>query len=176
MPKKVGIESILHEKRLFKPTKDFVKNAHIKSIKQYEKLYNESIKNPSRFWSKIAKELFWFKRWKKVHYWNPKTLKCRWFEGAKTNISYNCLDRHLTTWRKNKAALIWQDEQESNVETYTYEELHREVCRFANVLKKLNLKKGDRVCMYLPMIPALRVSYHSYRLIYPELVQRKTQK
>ena len=158
MPKKEGIESIMHEKRLFNPSKDFVKNAYIKSLKQYKKLYNESIKNPSKFWSRIAKELFWFKQWKRVYYWNPKTLKCKWFEGAKTNISYNCLDRHLTTWRKNKAALIWQGEQENDIRTYTYEELHREVCRFANVLKKHGLRKGDRVCMYLPMIPELAIA------------------
>jgi len=158
MKKKEQIESIMHEKRLFKPSKNFVKKAHIKSFKQYEKLYKESIKNPSKFWGKIAKELFWFKSWKKVYYWNPKTLKCRWFEGAKTNVSYNCLDRHLKTWRKNKAALIWQGESENNVKTYTYEELHREVCRFANVLKKHGLKKGDRICMYLPMIPELAIA------------------
>jgi len=158
MPKKEGIESIMHEKRLFNPSKDFVKNAYIKSLKQYKKLYNESIKNPSKFWSRIAKELFWFKQWKRVYYWNPKTIKCKWFEGAKTNVSYNCLDRHLTTWRKNKAALIWQGEQENDIRTYTYEELHREVCRFANVLKKHGLRKGDRVCMYLPMIPELAIA------------------
>jgi len=158
MTEKEQIESIMHERRLFKPSKDFIKKAHIKNFKQYEKLYQESIKNPSKFWSKIAKELFWFKHWKKVYYWNPTTLKCKWFEGAKTNISYNCLDRHLTTWRKNKAALIWQGEPENDVKTYTYEELHREVCRFANVLKKLGLKKGDRICMYMPMIPELAIA------------------
>ncbi len=158
MEEKGEIESIMHEKRAFKPSKDFVKKAHIKSFRQYEKLYRESIKNPSKFWPKIAKELFWFKKWKKVYSWNPKTLKCRWFEGAKTNVSYNCLDRHLATWRKNKAALIWQGEPENDVKTYTYEELHREVCRFANVLKKNGLKKGDRACIYLPMIPELAIS------------------
>ena len=158
MEKKPEIESIMHEKRKFKPSEEFRKSAYIKSLRQYKKLYNESIKNPSKFWSKIAKELFWFKKWKRVHYWNPKTLKCKWFEGAKTNVSYNCLDRHLATWRKNKAALIWQGETEEDVKTYTYEELHREVCRFSNVLKKQGLKRGDRVCIYLPMIPELVIS------------------
>ena len=158
MEKKPEIESIMHEKRKFKPSEEFRKSAYIKSLRQYKKLYNESIKNPSKFWSKIAKELFWFKKWKRVHYWNPKTLKCKWFEGAKTNVSYNCLDRHLATWRKNKAALIWQGETEEDVKTYTYEELHREVCRFSNVLKKQGLKRGDRVCIYLPMIPELAIS------------------
>ena len=158
MEKKPEIESIMHEKRKFKPSEEFRKSAYIKSLRQYKKLYNESIKNPSKFWSKIAKELFWFRKWKKVYSWNPKTLKCKWFEGAETNVSYNCLDRHLATWRKNKAALIWQGETEEDVKTYTYEELHREVCRFSNVLKKQGLKRGDRVCIYLPMIPELAIS------------------
>jgi len=158
MEKKPEIESIMHEKRKFKPSEEFRKSAYIKSLRQYKKLYNESIKNPSKFWSKIAKELFWFRKWKKVYSWNPKTLKCKWFEGAETNVSYNCLDRHLATWRKNKAALIWQGETEEDVKTYTYEELHREVCRFSNVLKKQGLKRGDRVCIYLPMIPELVIS------------------
>src|SRR3989338_4067682 len=158
MEKKPEIESIMHEKRKFKPSEEFRKSAYTKSLRQYKKLYNESIKNPSKFWSKIAKELFWFRKWKKVYSWNPKTLKCKWFEGAKTKVSYNCLDRHLATWRKNKAALIWQGETEEDVKTYTYEELHREVCRFSNVLKKQGLKRGDRVCIYLPMIPQLVIS------------------
>ncbi|MCK4521721.1 MAG: acetate--CoA ligase [Nanoarchaeota archaeon] len=151
------IESIMHELRKFKPGKEFRKKAHIKNFKQYQKLYNESIKNPEKFWAEIAREIDFFKKWKRVYCWDPKTLKCKWFDGAKLNVSYNCLDRHLKT-RKNKLALIWQGEQEEDVKTYTYEELYKEVCRFANVLKKLGLKKGDRICMYLPMIPELAIA------------------
>jgi len=141
----------------FPPPKEFSQTAHIKSLKEYEKLYKESIKNPEKFWGKIANELDWFKKWKKVFRYTKKPF-CEWFIGGKINVSYNCLDRHLTTPRKNKAAIIWQGEQENDSITYTYEQLHREVCKFANVLKKHNIKKGDRVCFYMPMIPQLAIA------------------
>lgn len=149
------IESVLKEKRIFKPNQQFSKQAHIKSFAQYKRLYNESVKHPERFWAKIAEELVWFKKWSKVLEWNPPFAK--WFVGGKINISYNCLDRHLITSRKNKAAIIWEGEPGDH-RVLTYQDLHREVCKFANVLKKLGLQKGDRVAVYMPMIPELPIA------------------
>ena len=148
------IESILKEKRVFKPRAEFAKKAHIKSFKEYEKIYKESVKNPQKFWAGQAKSLLhWFKPWNKVLQWNPPFSK--WFIGGKINISYNCIDRHLSTWRKNKAAIIWECEP-GDSRTLTYDQLHREVCKFANALKSLGIKKGDRACIYMPMIPELQ--------------------
>jgi acetyl-CoA synthetase len=150
-----NIESILKENRVFKPSAEFSSLAHIKSFVQYKKLHTASMKNPEKFWAKIASELHWFKKWNRVLEW--KLPFSKWFVGGKINVSYNCLDRHLTTWRKNKAALIWEGEP-GDSRTLTYQELHREVCKFANVLKKLGIEKGDRVGIYMPLIPELAVS------------------
>tara|TARA_Y100000310_G_scaffold339022_1_gene430403 strand:- start:29813 stop:31777 length:1965 start_codon:yes stop_codon:yes gene_type:complete len=158
--KVLGKETILSmssEKRRFKPSKEFVKDAHVKSFNQYKRIYNQSVKNPKKFWGKIAGELHWFKKWKSVFKCTKKPF-VKWFEGGKLNVSYNCLDRHVSSWRRNKAALIWQGEPEEDSITYTYAELQREVCRFANVLKRKGVKKGDRVCIYLPMVPALPIA------------------
>ena len=152
------ISSMMDEQRRFPPPKEFQERAHIKSMEEYEKLYNESITDPDGFWAKRAEELDWFRKWDKVSHWDPDNVVCRWFEGGKLNVSYNCLDRHLKTWRKNKAAIIWEGEPPGESRTYTYQQLHREVCRFANVLKKKGVKKGDRVCTYLPMIPELPIA------------------
>jgi acetyl-CoA synthetase len=150
-----NIESILRENRVFKPSAEFSSTAHIKSFAQYKKLYATSMKDPEKFWAKVASELHWFKKWNRVLEW--KLPFSKWFVGGKINVSFNCLDRHLTTWRKNKAALIWEGEP-GDSRTLTYQELHREVCRFANVLKKLGVQKGDRVGIYMPLIPELAVS------------------
>ncbi|HLC25933.1 MAG TPA: acetate--CoA ligase [bacterium] len=150
-----SIESVLREKRKFSPLKEFQKQAHIKSLQQYRKLYKESVTQPERFWKRMAAELDWFKPFKKVLVWKPPFAQ--WFVGGKINIAHNCLDRHLKTWRKNKAALIWEGEP-GDSRTYTYQSLHREVCKFANVLKSAGVKKGDRVAIYLPMIPELPVA------------------
>lgn len=140
----------LIEKRQFKPTKAFSDQAHIKSMNQYKKLYSQSIKKSDLFWAQVASELSWFKKWKKVCVW--KNPNAEWFQGGKINASSNCLDQHLTTHRRNKAAMIWEGEPGDSV-TYTYQQLHREVCRFSNVLKSEGVKKGDRVIIYMPMIP-----------------------
>ena len=155
MAKTPEIESVLRERRLFKPPKAFSNRAHITSMAQYKKLARAAEKNPERFWASIAKELHWDRPWKKVLAWKPPFAK--WFVGGKLNASYNCLDRHLTTWRKNKAAIIWEGEP-GDERTLTYAQLHREVCRFANVLKGLGVRKGDRVTLYLPMIPELAIA------------------
>lgn len=149
------IESVLVEKRLFRPAPAFSKQAHVRSLAQYRSIFNQSVKYPEKFWAKIASELHWFRKWKKVLQWNPPFAK--WFVGGTLNISYNCLDRHLTGWRKNKAAIIWEGEP-GDRRTLTYQQLHREVCRFANVLKSLGVEKGDRVAIYMPMIPELAIS------------------
>jgi len=149
------IMSILKETRVFNPPKQFSERAHIRSKEEYEKIYREAETDPEGFWGRIAGELHWFKKWDKVLEWNLPFAK--WFVGGEINISYNCLDRHLTTWRKNKAAIIWEGEP-GDSRTLTYQDLHREVSKFANVLKSLQINKGDRIAIYMPMIPELPIA------------------
>ena len=151
-----NIESILQEKRLFFPSSEFSQNAHIKSLEDYQQLYQKAKSDPQAFWAELAEqELHWFQKWDTVLDWQAPFAK--WFVNGKMNISYNCLDRHLTTWRKNKAALIWEGEP-GDSRTLTYAQLHREVCKFANVLKQLGVKKGDTVGIYMPMIPEAAIA------------------
>jgi len=153
------IESVMEEVRRFPPSKEFSEQAHIKSLEQYQKMYKESVADPEGFWAKMAsEELHWFAKWNKVHSWDKENAIIKWFEGGKLNVSYNCLDRHIENGRKNKAAIIWQGENEEEVRTLTYQQLYTEVCRFANVLKSNGVKKGDRVSMYMPMIPELAIA------------------
>jgi acetyl-CoA synthetase len=150
------ITSILKERRLFKPRPEFSKQAHIKSFSAYEKIYRESVKNPEKFWADQARALLsWDKPWSKVLDWNPPFA--RWFIGGKLNASVNCLDRHVATWRRNKAAIIWEGEP-GETRTITYAQLHGEVCRLANALKSRGAKKGDRICIYMPLVPELAVA------------------
>ncbi len=150
------IESILQEKRSFSPAKEFAQNAHIKSLADYQQLYAQAQGDPQEFWGELAAtQLHWFQGWDRVLDWQPPFAQ--WFVGGKINISYNCLDRHLSTWRKNKAALIWEGEP-GDSRTLTYAQLHREVCQFANVLKQLGAKKGDRIGIYMPMIPEAAIA------------------
>ncbi|MCA6572612.1 MAG: acetate--CoA ligase [Pseudanabaena sp. M57BS1SP1A06MG] len=150
------IESVLQEKRLFEPSAEFSQAAHIKSLEEYKQIYDRAAADPAAFWADLAdKELHWFEKWNTVLDWQPPSVK--WFDGGKINISYNCLDRHLTTWRKNKAALIWEGEN-GDSRTLTYAQLHREVCQFANALKQLGIQKGDRVGIYMPMIPEAAIA------------------
>ncbi|HDK41109.1 MAG TPA: acetate--CoA ligase, partial [Nitrospirae bacterium] len=145
------------KQKTFAPSKEFSKRAHVKNLTEYEKLYKKSLDDPNGFWADMAeKNLSWFKKWNKVMESDFSKPEIKWFKGGKLNVSYNCLDRHLKTHRKNKAALIWESENGEN-KIYTYQELHRLVCRFANLLKKLGVKKGDRVVFYLPMIPELAI-------------------
>jgi acetyl-CoA synthetase len=150
-----NIESHLIEKRVFKPAKDFAKKARIKSLAQYRKMYRESIQRPDTFWAREARELVWRKPWKKVLDWKAPFAK--WFVGGQLNLSENCLDRHLEGPRRNKAAIVWEGEP-GEKRTLTYQQLHREVCRFANVLKRNKIRKGDRVIIYLPTIPEAAIS------------------
>lgn len=155
MSEPVSIESILKEHRLFPPPVAFSANAHIKSFDECERLYADAAKEPEGFWEKQADNLHWFKKWDTVLEWDLPHAK--WFVGGKTNISYNCLDRHLATWRKNKAAFIWEGEP-GEQRTLTYLQLHREVCRFTNVLKKIGVETGDRVALYMPLVPELAIA------------------
>ncbi len=153
-----GMLSMMDEKRVFPPPKEFSEKAHIKSWDEYKEVYDRSIADPEGFWAERAEQLDWFKKWDKVLVNDFANAKHEWFVGGKLNVTYNCLDRHLKTWRKNKAAIIWEGEPVGESKTYTYQELYHEVARFANVLKKLGVKKGDRVSIYLPMIPELAIS------------------
>ena len=155
MSESIAIESISHESRVFEPPPEFSANAHIKSFDEYERLYAEAAADPEAFWARQAEDLHWFRKWDTVLTWNPPHAK--WFVGGKINVSYNCLDRHLTTWRKNKAAFIWEGEP-GEQRTLTYLQLHREVCRVANVLKKLGVVSGDRVALYMPLVPELAIA------------------
>ena len=152
------IDVLMEEKRKFPPPKAFSKMAHIKSLKQYKEIYKKSIKNPDTFWAKMAKEfLHWNKKWTKVSEWDFTKPSVKWFINGKLNVSYNCIDRHLNSYKRNKAAIIWEGD-DGSYKTYTYQQLYYEVNRFANVLKKHGVKKGDRVTIYLPMIPELPIS------------------
>jgi acetyl-CoA synthetase len=150
------IESLLEEKRIFNPPKEFSEEAYIKSLAEYWRIYNSSIKDPVSFWAEKAEQLTWFKRWNKIYSWDPQNVVCKWFEGGKLNASYNCLDRHLQE-RGDRIAIMWEGEP-GDTASYTYRQLYGEVCKFANVLKKRGIKKGDRVAIYMPMIPQLMIS------------------
>jgi acetyl-CoA synthetase len=149
------ISTVMKEDRLFPPPADFAAKARIGSMEQYEQLWKEAEKDLEGFWGKMAGELHWFAPYKKVLEWNEPFAK--WFVGGQTNVSYNCLDVHLGTPRQNKAALVWEGEP-GEVRVLTYQMLHREVCKFANVLKKLGIGKGDVVAVYMPMVPELAIA------------------
>ncbi|RJQ49991.1 MAG: acetate--CoA ligase [Nitrospiraceae bacterium] len=152
------IDVLMTEERTFPPSKEFSGRAHIKSIKEYEALYRRSVEDMEGFWAEMADEnLTWYKKWDKVLEYNFDKPEIKWFQGGKLNVSYNCLDRHITTVTRNKAAIIWEAD-DGNYKTYTYQQLYYEVNRFANVLKKNGVRKGDRVTIYLPMIPELAIS------------------
>ncbi len=157
-----NITSVSQETRVFPPSKEFSAQARVRSLAEYRKLYKQSIDEPEKFWDGMAKkELTWFSPWKQVLQW--KAPDAKWFVGGKLNVSHNCLDRHLHTATANQAALIWEGEPASpgkpgEERTLTYRQLHREVCLFANVLKRHGIKKGDRVIIYLPMVPEAAIA------------------
>ncbi len=150
-----NIHSVLQETRSFPPPADFTRQANINSEAQYQQMWNQAKDDPAAFWGELAGNLHWFKKWD--HVLQGEMPETKWFVGGKINASYNCLDRHLTTWRKNKAAIIWEGEP-GDSRVLTYQDLHREVCKFANVLKKLGVTTGDRVTLYMPMIPELAIA------------------
>jgi len=150
-----NIESHQIETRVFKPSKDFSKTSLIGSFAEYKKLHAASIKNPAKFWAGQAADLFWRKKWKTVLDWKPPFAK--WFVGGQLNVSENCLDRNLSGPRRNKAAIIWEGEP-GEKRVLTYQQLHREVSIFANILKRNGAKKGDRIIIYLPHIPEAAIA------------------
>ena len=155
---KESIEVLSTEKRTFPPSKEFSQRAHVKSMKEYEQLYKRSVDSPDKFWAEMAeKNLTWFKKWDKVLEYDFQKPFIKWFSGGKLNASVNCLDRFINTPTRIKAALIWEADS-GMYKTYTYQQLYTEVNRFANVLKRKGIKKGDRVTIYLPMIPELPIS------------------
>jgi len=145
------IEALLKEKRKFAPPKDFAKRANINRAS----IYKEAAKSPTKFWERFARELDWFKPWKKTLEW--KVPYAKWFVGGKINVSYNCLDRHINTARRTKAALIWEGEP-GDTRTLTYWDLYREVNRFAAALKRRGVTRGDRVTIYMPMVPETAIA------------------
>ncbi len=150
------IENVLHETRKFPPPSEFSAQAHISSEEQYQEMWEEAKNHPSKFWGGLAEEnLSWFKKFDTVM--DGQMPDTKWFLGGKINASYQCLDRHLTSARKNKAAIIWEGEP-GDTRVLRYQDLHREVCKFANVLKQLGIETGDRVTLYMPMIPELAIA------------------
>jgi acetyl-CoA synthetase len=150
-----SIESRLQEDRVFPPPAEFSARAHIKGMAEYERLYRRSVDDPEGFWAEIAGDVAWRQRWTRVLEWTPPFAK--WFVGGTLNVSENCLDRHLKGPRRTKPAIIWEGEP-GDTRVLTFEELHREVCRFANALRALGVKAGDRVGIYMPMIPEAAVA------------------
>src|SRR2546427_6925093 len=146
-----SIDVLLHEERVFRPDAAFRRQANVKD----ESLYVKAARDPKAFWASCARDLVWLRPWKKVLMWNPP--RARWFVGGKLNASVNCLDRHLTTPVRNKAAILWEGEP-GEERTLTYAQLFRETCRFANVLKDLGGRKGDRVTLYMPLVPELAIA------------------
>lgn len=151
-----NIESSLQEDRVFPPAAEFAAAAHISSDEQYQEMWNRAKDDPEGFWGDLAREnLTWIKEFDTVL--EGKMPETKWFTGGEINASVQCLDRHLDTWRKNKAAIVWEGEP-GDTRVLTYLDLHREVCKFANVLKQFGVEKGDRVTLYMPMIPELAIA------------------
>ena len=144
--------------KIFLPFAKWTKESHINSLDQYKKIYKESISNPDKFWASIAERVHWYKKWEKVSDVDYKKAKINWFINGKLNVSYNCLDRHVNDGNGDKTAIIWEGNNPSEDKKYTYSELLIEVKKFANVLKSLGVKKGDRVCLYMQMVPELSIA------------------
>jgi acetyl-CoA synthetase len=157
-----AISSLMTETRTFPPPERIQKEAYVSSMAQYKQMWDESIKNPDKFWLEQAQSLTWFRKPTETlrYTWDVANRKVEhtWFADGRLNVSVNCLDRHLNTPTARKVALIWQGENDAAVRKYTYEQLHQEVCKFANVLKARGIRKGDRVAIYMPMIPELPIA------------------
>lgn len=155
---KQNIANLMTEQRKFPVPDSFRAKAHISSMEQYETMYRRSLDDPEGFWGEYAETLSWFKKWDKVYSFEPKKVIIKWFEGGKLNVSYNCLDRHVLAGRGDKTAILWVGDDPSEERHISYKEMYTEVCKFANVLKNLGVKRGDRVCIYMPMIPELAIA------------------
>src|SRR4051812_45414362 len=156
-----AIESTMQEHRLFPPPAEFIANAHIKTRAEYDRMYRESIDQPESFWGKQAEGLSWFKKWDKVLDWQVPNAK--WFVGGKLNVSYNCLDAQIEKGKGDKVAILFEGEplagdKPAEVRRITDKQLKDDVCRFANGLEKIGVKRGDRVTIYMPMIPEAAIA------------------
>ncbi len=149
------IDTVMQETRLFAPSDEFASRSRIGSLADYEALWKEAHDDPEAFWGRLAEELHWFEPFDRVLEWNEPYAQ--WFVGGKTNVSYNCLDAHLAAGRGDKTAILWEGEP-GDQRTLTYAELHREVCKFASVLKSLGIERGDVVSIYMPMVPELVIA------------------
>lgn len=158
IPDKKSITSVSSEELVFPPPEAFRKNARLQHIDEYRRIHRKSLYSPMLFWRQPADELDWFRKWDAVLVEDFREGIHRWFVGGKLNAAVNCLDRHLNTGRRNKAALLWEGDRPGEEKTLTFLQLHRLVCRFANVMKRHAVNKGDRVCLYLPMIPELVIA------------------
>ncbi len=150
-----NLDSVLRENRVFPPPPEFAAKAHIKSLAEYEQMYRRSVDDPEGFWAEAARELHWFAPWEKVLEWNFPWAK--WFVGGRINLSYNCVDRHALGDKRDKVAIMWEGEP-GEIRKLTFGDLYAEVQRFANVLKGLGIKKGDRVAVYMGMTPELAIA------------------
>ncbi len=151
------IESNMTEGRIFPPPAEFSRHAHIRSMDEYRRVYQRSIDDPDGFWGEMAGQIDWNRRWDRVCVEDFANGRHEWFLGGQLNVSYNCVERHVKTFRKNKVAFIWEGDN-GDSRTLSYQQLHREVCRFSNVLRARGVKKGDRVALYLPMVLELPVA------------------
>ena len=145
-------------KNIYTPSADWVDSAHVSSLDKYRYIYNRSIENPDEFWASIAERVTWYKPWDKVRNFNFKEGKIKWYENGKLNVSYNCLDRHVDSGKGDKKAIIWEGNNPDEDKSFTYTELLSQVKKFANVLKNLGVEKGDRVCIYMQMVPELSIA------------------
>ena len=144
--------------KVFKPSGDWIKKSHVDSLEKYEKIYHDSVSNPDDFWGTIADRLKWYKKWDSVSDVDYKKADIKWFLNGKLNVSYNCLDRHIEEGNGDKTAIIWEGNDPAEDKKYSYSELLIEVKKFANVLKSNGVIKGDRVCLYMQMIPELAIA------------------
>mgnify|MGYP001302044374 FL=1 len=148
----------MSKNKVFKPSGDWIKKSHVDSLEKYEKIYNDSVLNPDEFWGTIADRLKWYKKWDSVSDVDYKKADIKWFLNGKLNVSYNCLDRHVEEGNGDKTAIIWEGNDPAEDKKYSYSELLIEVKKFANVLKSNGVIKGDRVCLYMQMIPELAIA------------------
>ena len=146
------------QENVYPPLADWVDSAHVSSLEKYKDIYDSSVKDPDDFWAGIAKRITWYKPWEKVRDFNFKEAKIKWFESGRLNVSYNCLDRHVESGNGDRTAIIWEGNNPSEDKRFTYNELLSKVKKFANVLKNLGVVKGDRVCIYMQMVPELAIA------------------
>src|SRR6185503_19874400 len=142
----------------FPPPEAFRRRAYVKSLVEYQARYRDSVKDPEGFWAEVAKRIDWIRPPQQTLKWDFERPDIKWYLGGKLNVSANCLDRHVAAGRENQVALIWEGNEPGEMTRYTYGDLLREVSRFANVLKSLGVRKGDRVCIYLPMVVELPIA------------------